>query len=338
MMLVKFELDQNVSTENEVDVLIIQQLENDIEALQQLKQDFLDQLKALQQTQTNSLSQRDDIVTRLQAQIAIKQQQITKSRDDLKRLTQKLEQQTETHLSSLTRQSAQQKDQQSSDVIELVGHSEQQYLLGLKVEGRYIGLLIDASASMSDEKLIDIIERKVSNDEHKKNGPKWQRTKRIVRWLLARVPQDSQFSLIFYNQQSHVLGHKGLAKITEQENLYKIQKDIDDFVPQGATNLEQGLKAIKKNNPNITDLYIVTDGLPTKGDKKSFSKCVFTNKTISGECRVQLLHSAIKYFGSNVKINIVLLPLEGDPQAVSEYWKWTYQTNGLLMTPAKNWP
>ena len=47
---------------------------------------------------------------------------------------------------------------------------EEDYLLGLKVEGRRIAILIDRSASMTDERLIDIIRRKVRTDAEKRAG------------------------------------------------------------------------------------------------------------------------------------------------------------------------
>jgi len=34
----------------------------------------------------------------------------------------------------------------------------------------------------------------------------------------------------------------------------------------------------------------------------------------------------------------VLLPIEGDPQASHEFWKWTAATDGILISPATSWP
>ena len=68
------------------------------------------------------------------------------------------------------------------DVIETPDQSgEEDYLIGLKVEGQRIAILVDSSASMTDEKLIDIIRRKNSSAEEKKKGPKWRRTIRTLR-------------------------------------------------------------------------------------------------------------------------------------------------------------
>jgi hypothetical protein len=39
-----------------------------------------------------------------------------------------------------------------------------------------------------------------------------------------------------------------------------------------------------------------------------------------------------------VKVNVILLPIEGDPQASPEFWNWTASTGGLLISPAESWP
>ena len=78
------------------------------------------------------------------------------------------------------------------DLIEDDRGGEENYLIGLKVEGRRIAVLIDSSASMTDEKLLNIIKRKNSSVQKKNKAPKWLRTKKTVRWLLARAPKSSQ--------------------------------------------------------------------------------------------------------------------------------------------------
>ena len=39
-----------------------------------------------------------------------------------------------------------------------------------------------------------------------------------------------------------------------------------------------------------------------------------------------------------VKTNIILLPLEGDPQAPQGYWHWAAATGGMMISPASSWP
>jgi hypothetical protein len=224
---------------------------------------------------------------------------------------------------------------------------EETYLMGLKVTGHHIAVLVDSSASMTDEKLLDIIKRKNESTENKKRGPKWLRTKKTVRWLLARVPATSRLTLISYNGQVTSLGNNAVngRAIDTPAARAALYRDLDTIVPEGATNLHKGLQAVAQSG--ATDLYLITDGLPTVGDSRyaglnPFAACsslLGRSSTISGECRVKLFRQTLKDTSlRGVKINVILLPIEGDPDAVNEYWAWAATTGGLLISPAGNWP
>ncbi|TQV77953.1 VWA domain-containing protein [Denitrobaculum tricleocarpae] len=231
------------------------------------------------------------------------------------------------------------------DVIQERQIGEEDYLIGLKVEGRRIAILVDSSASMTDEILIDIIRRKNASAAEKKAGPKWLRTRRIVTWLLARAPANSDITVVGFKGTSVQLGGGTWVAGSDGAALERIRAELADLVPEGPTNLEAGLKAVAALRP--TDLYVITDGLPTKGDSSFRSLNPFAgcsalwggSSTISGECRVRLFrHSVGEVALPGVTVNVILLPIEGDPQASSEFWLWTSFTRGLLISPAESWP
>ncbi|QJB56893.1 VWA domain-containing protein [Pseudodesulfovibrio sp. zrk46] len=233
------------------------------------------------------------------------------------------------------------------DVIETPDQSgEEDYLIGLKVEGQRIAILVDCSASMTDERLIDIIRRKNSSDAEKKKGPKWRRTIRTLRWLLARLPRASMVTVIAYNETARNLGAKEWTSSVDEKGLTNILSNANEIVPTGPTNLSSALKAARELNPS--DLYIITDGLPTKGDSgwgrlNVFSGCssiLGSSSKISGECRARLFEESVKKSGLSLsrKVNVILLPIEGDPYAPRYYWEWTALTGGLFIAPAQDWP
>jgi len=37
-------------------------------------------------------------------------------------------------------------------------------------------------------------------------------------------------------------------------------------------------------------------------------------------------------------INVILLPMEGDPQAAGAYWQLARSTDGAYLAPSKDWP
>jgi len=95
-------------------------------------------------------------------------------------------------------------------------------------------------------------------------------------------------------------------------------------------------------------MYVVTDGLPTAGQSRyaslnPFASCrslLGKSSNISGDCRVKLFRQSVNESSpkSGVTINVILLPIEGDPQAAPEYWAWSASTGGLLISPALSWP
>tara|TARA_B100001027_G_C16222931_1_gene310703 strand:- start:33 stop:1055 length:1023 start_codon:yes stop_codon:yes gene_type:complete len=229
----------------------------------------------------------------------------------------------------------------------LKGEGQQEYLIGLEIKGKKIGILLDSSSSMTDEKLIDIIKRKTQSDENIKKGPKWQRTIRIVKWLFARLPNDSKVTVVKFSNNSKILGEKNWYD-NNSKDLSLLNKEVNRVIPKNSTNLHAAFKAISQMNDKPDEIFLITDGLPTIGHKSTntsfFSNCnsiVGNAKKISGNCREKLFLSSIndaKSIISNIKINVILLPLEGDPGASKNFWKLAARNQGLLLVPSKDWP
>ena len=231
--------------------------------------------------------------------------------------------------------------------LNLEGEGQQEYLIGLEIKGKKVGILLDSSSSMTDEKLIDIIKRKTQSDDNIKKGPKWQRTIRIVKWLLARLPNDSRVTVVKFSNNGKILGEKNWYN-NNSKDLSSLYAEVNRVIPKNATNLDAAFSAISKMNDKPDEIFLITDGLPTIGDKNTdtsfFSNCnsiVGNAKKISGKCREKLFLSSInnaKGVISNMKINVILLPLEGDPGASKNFWKLAAENQGLLFVPSKDWP
>ncbi|HFD10979.1 MAG TPA: VWA domain-containing protein, partial [Crenotrichaceae bacterium] len=231
------------------------------------------------------------------------------------------------------------------DLVATKHVNEEQYLIGLQVKGRKIAILVDHSASMTDEKLIDIIKTKNGSVQSKQRAKKWIRTKKVVQWLLARLPSNSDVIAIAFNDKARTLGHNGWVKASAAASIPAILSDLNTLTPEGATNLQRGLQLVNKYAPS--NIYLITDGLPTKGESRykslnpfaSCSSLLGNSKIISGACRVMLFRQTIAETSvKNAQTNIILLPLEGDPDAIDQYWGWSAVTGGLVLNPANNWP
>ncbi len=158
---------------------------------------------------------------------------------------------------------------EKSDVVESPKAGEETYLMGLKVEGRRIAILVDASASMTDETLIEIIRRKSSPDTVKRQGPKWKRTREVVRWLLARVPDISEVAVMAFNEKAIPLGG-GLSRFDAKASPAppELGRPGADRAPTASP------KAMARCGSNP---YVLTDGLRRRGipttAASSFSAC-----------------------------------------------------------------
>lgn len=196
---------------------------------------------------------------------------------------------------------------------------------------------------MTDERLVDIIRRKVRTDAEKRDGPKWRRTLATARWLLHRLPAGSEVAVIAFNDEATMLHGAGWADGRDRSTLQALFDALDALVPTGATNLEAGLQALGRLAPGATDIYVVTDGLPTRSLSSPglLSGCSRNPKgKVSGKCRKLLFAASLRNSAPppERRVHVILLPLEGDPDAAPAFWRWTAQAGGMLLAPARGWP
>lgn len=327
-MLVKFQAHTNEPVEE------AERLKAELEQLQTQQQDFKEQLSDVNADKRSQQQLEQQLVGAIDI--------LEKENQDVNRAkSEKV-----AVVADLEKSVAAAAKHQAQDVVKMSGSGEEQYLLGLKVDGKNIGILLDHSASMTDVKLTDIIKRKIASSKQKKDASKWRRTRRVAKWLLNRVPKDSRVSMVSFNDKAKLVGAKKVVKGNDKKGLKNIAKRVDMLTPTKGTNLQSALAKIKKVNPYIDSLYVITDGLPTLGDNdsglSSFRKCKsFFGKsnTITGECRYYLFVHSIKNVNlAGVKVNVILLPLEGDPGAADAFWQWSAATGGLFISPARSWP
>ncbi len=311
------------------------QLEAELSRLEQVQHD-------LNQDRQTAAARQRTVDTRIQALSA----ELARLQAEAER-SQITAQTTRDRIASLEQAIRQTADAKTADPIDIPQAGEEQYLIGLKVAGRKIGLLIDSSASMTDETLIAVIRRKNASDAEKQAGPKWRRVQAIVGWLLARLPADSEVTAVTYSGAVQHLGGRGWKPGRTSAAIEHILRDLNAIVPSGPTNLHAGIDALYALQP--TAVYLITDGLPTQGRARTglgrfnpLSECgslLGGSRVVSGACRAELFHDAIRTVASSASpVNVILLPIEGDPEAAYRYWIWTARSGGMLITPADSWP
>jgi len=216
-----------------------------------------------------------------------------------------------------------------------VGDGDRQYLTGLKVGGRRILVLLDASASMLDDTLVNIVRRRNLPDDVKVRAEKWQQALSTVDWLSTQLPQDSRFQVYAFAERARpvVEGTAGQwLDAGDREALDGAVQAARTLVPDGGTNLHAAFEAASALQPPPDNLILITDGLPTQGKSEP------RGRTISGKQRLRLFRRAVETLRAGVPVNVVLLPMEGDPAAASEFWKLAVATHGSFMSPSRDWP
>ncbi|MFC4307626.1 VWA domain-containing protein [Steroidobacter flavus] len=216
------------------------------------------------------------------------------------------------------------------------GEGNRHYLTGLKVRGDRILFLIDTSASMLDETLVNVLRLRNMSDAHKRAADKWRRTLAITEWLAAHIPETSKFQVYAFNTRSWPLMKASEGKWlngNDADALDATLKALHELVPNDGTSLENAFAAINAMTPAPDRVILITDGLPTQG-----AAAPVIRKMIDGDGRYKLFERAMAKYPHNVPLSVVLLPFEGDPQAASAFWVAARHSGGEFMMPAKDWP
>jgi hypothetical protein len=221
-------------------------------------------------------------------------------------------------------------------VVATKGDGDRLYLTGLKVSGKNILILMDVSASMLDETVVNVLRMRNMSEPKKILAEKWRRALATTEWVAAQLPDEAEFQLFAFNTKAWPMiegsGNRWL-KVNDKDSVNDSITNLNKIVPTGGTSLENAFLTISGLNPRPDSVILITDGLPTQGANPPLLR-----KTIDGDRRLELFQDALKRIPRGVRINTILLPMEGDPSAPSAYWLAARRTGGSFLMPSKDWP
>ena len=168
----------------------VDMLQMDIRDAEEEKVQLLNSLEKiqLQLVEAQGLSKR--VITDLEEQ----EKSIQNDPNDIDKLRRQVEQ--------LEDETAQMEEVEFGDKVrEFQGDGNRQYLTGLKLGGERVLILVDGSASMLADTVVNAVRRRNMDDEQKKQSPKWQWTLRTLEWLLAQLPPSSRFQVYIFNTE-----------------------------------------------------------------------------------------------------------------------------------------
>jgi len=226
-------------------------------------------------------------------------------------------------------------DEEGSHVHRFVGQGDRQYLTGIKVGGSRIVIALDASASMLDDTVVNILRRRNMDDKRKLASPKWQRAVRTVEWIAAQLPIDSQFQVLTFSTNAQPAVPADELKwldATASADLEASIAAVKKVVPNGGTNLRALALEIAKLSPAPDNIFLLTDGLPTQGAKETRDALVKSHQ------REEYFDEAVAKLPNGVPVNVILFPMEGDLMAPGKFWGLARHTSGSFLAPSKDWP
>ena len=230
---------------------------------------------------------------------------------------------------------AQEFERSGNNVRQFLGDGNRQYLSGMFLGGQRILILMDSSASMLDETLVNIIRTRNMPDERKVQSPKWLRVLRAVDWITTQVPVTSRYQIWSFNTEvaSALPGDlQTWHEVADRDELEIAVDNLRATVPEDGTNLEQVFRLAAGMSPPPDNIFLITDGLPTVNRPGPASGLV-TNRD-----RIRMFEDASEELPSGIPVNIILMPLESEPTSAFAYWELAKATRGSFLAPSKDWP
>ena len=230
---------------------------------------------------------------------------------------------------------AEAEESEGNRLREFKGEGDRQYLTGLKLGGERTLILVDRSASMLDETIINIIRRRNMPSDDKLRAVKWRQAVASVDWLTAQFVPGSEFQIYIYNTTAEpvIEGSDGVwLKADDATQLDEAIRVLRRTVPEGGTNMKSAMEVVTSLNPWPDNVILLADGLPTMDEPT-------TNKrTVTGRERMRYFTNAVNELPSNIPVNVFLYPLEGDYDAPFLYWLLAYRSGGSFISVSKDWP
>jgi hypothetical protein len=270
------------------------------------------------------------LAARLRAELAASQGAAGERRARLARLDDELA----TADASAQRLAAAARDPGGAALQSFPGNGDRLYLTGLRVGGRHVLILLDASASMLDETLVNILRMRNMPDERKLRSEKWRQAVAIVDWLATQLPPAAEFQIYTFNTRAEplVAGSAGRWLRLDAPTLGRALGQLRSVVPRDGTSLANAFAVATELTPQPDNLILITDGLPTQGRELA------PKRLVTAAERLRLLERAIAMLPKALPVSTILLPMEGDPAAPSAFWNLAKATQGSFLAPSRDWP
>jgi hypothetical protein len=215
------------------------------------------------------------------------------------------------------------------------GTGTRRYVTGIRLTGKRILVLVDRSASMMDEDLVNIIRLRNQPEAARRATAKWRQGLDVADWLSTQLPRGSQFQMLAFNTAVQPLLADAPFAWADAGDPRRLAGAIDTLrglTPEGGTSLVNAFAAIRRLSPLPDQVVLVTDGLPTQGAEAP------GRRYIDAAGRARLFDEAIRSLPQKLPVDVILLPMQGDLPAPHRFWTLARATGGSFTMPARDWP
>ncbi|MDT8410166.1 MAG: VWA domain-containing protein [Wenzhouxiangellaceae bacterium] len=310
------------------------------EAVEQMQAEF-DAREATAEALARAVEASEEALMGARAQLR-EQQRLIASRDeegpneskneDIQALQEEIRQ-MEARVADLRRESLEAVKPDS--VFARAGSGRRQYLTGLDVSGEHILILVDVSASMLAETIVETIRLRNMSAQVQQAAVKWQWALDSASWMVSQIPPEARFQIYTFNDQARsvIPDQTGnWLEIGDGTLLGQALARLREVLPSGGTSLHQAFSAAAGLRPAPDSIILITDHTPTVGASAG------RRGRIGADQRRRLFVEAFAQLPAGVPVNVVLLPMEGDPMAASLFWQLAQTTGGVMLSPARDWP
>ncbi|HSG97192.1 MAG TPA: hypothetical protein VLA11_04310 [Woeseiaceae bacterium] len=328
----------NATTENENAELMAETNRLEIEVLEgrknlALKRNTLQKLKTEAEDADSQIAQIIALIKELQAELdkydkdtLAKIERVEKLQSDIKSL--------EEEVRRLLAIKAQQ-DESGEQIRAFRGEGDRQYLTGLRLGGERTLILVDRSASMLSDKLVNIIRRRNLPETEQLRSRKWRQVIATVNWLTTQFQADDQYQIYMFNNVTEpvIRGTEGVwLEAGDGIQLSEAVRILRRTVPKNGTNMHSAFEVAKKLSPPPDNIILLVDGMPTM-------EAATTDADVIGPSqRLNLFSRATRLLPSGIPVNVMLFPMEGDFEAPISFWSLALVTGGSFMTVSRDWP
>jgi len=192
-----------------------------------------------------------------------------------------------------------------------------------------------ALARLLAERIVDIVRLRNLPAAEQRAAAKWRRALATLDWIATQIPPGARFQIYAFNERAEPVVRDSAGRWLDAGDPAALNGAVDatkQIAPQGGTSLYHAFKVIGEMKPRPDNVFLVTDGLPTIDRERG------ERYTVSGEQRLRMFNAALESLQRGIPVNVILLPMEGDPMAASAFWRLAQASRGSLISPAEDWP